>query len=417
MFTLFKRLGFTAWIFIGMGVGALLGWLTPGFAEELKPFSNAFIRMIKSVIVPILFATLVVGIASHGDDLRKVGRLAWRSMVYFWSMTALALVIGLAAPHLTHPGRGVMIPPPDAAAEASIPEPAPTNLTTFVDHLIPNSIFDAGSKNGVLQVVFWSILFGIALALVKSEQRGPMLKWVESLMEVMFKFVGLVMKFAPIGIGAALAVTVSHSGVEVLKNLALLVATLYGALIVFALIAFLPVMYFLKIPIKAFVRAVKDPAIIAFSTTSSDAALPTAIENMTKFGVPRPIVSFVMPTGYSFNLDGSTLYLGVASIFVAQAAGVHLSFGQIMAMMGTLLLTSKGIAAVPRASLVVLAGTLHVYGLPVEGIAVILGVDELMDMARTMTNLVGNCLATAVMGRWEKEYIPGTDFDPATKHA
>ena len=417
MLSILRRRSFTFWIFFGMTAGGLLGWLAPEFAAELKPLSNAFIRMIKSVIVPILFATLVLGIAGHGDDLKKVGRLAWRSMVYFWSMTALALVIGLTAPHLTHPGVGVVIPPPDAVAQGSIPEEAPTNFTTFVDHLIPQSFFDAGARNGVLQVVFWSILFGIALALVKSEQRGPMLKWVESLTEVMFKFVGIVMKFAPIGIGAALAVTVSHSGVEVLKNLALLVGTLYGALIVFVLLAFVPVMYFMKIPFKAFFRAVKDPAIVAFSTTSSDAALPQAIENMTKFGVPRPIVSFVMPTGYSFNLDGSTLYLGVASIFVAQAAGVHLSFGQIMAMMGTLLLTSKGIAAVPRASLVVLAGTLHAYGLPVEGIAVILGVDELMDMARTMTNLIGNCLATAVMGRWEGEFTPGSDFDPNVKAA
>ena len=412
MFSVLRRVNFTAWIFIGMIVGALLGWLYPDFAAELKPLSTAFLRMIKSVVAPILFGTLVMGIAGQGDDLKRVGRLAWKSLLYFWGMTALALVVGLVAPHITHPGIGVVIPPPDASTAAQIPRSVPSTFGGFVEHLVPVSFFDAAVHNDVLQVVFWSVLFGISLALIKGEPKEAMLKWVEGLTEVMFKFVGIVMKYAPIGIGAALAVTVSHSGVGVLKNLATLVLTLYGALVVFALVAFVPVMYFMRIPFKAFYRAVKDPAIVAFSTTSSDAALPLAMQNMQKFGVPRSIVAFVMPTGYSFNLDGSTLYLGVASIFVAQAAGVELSLGQILLMMFTLLITSKGIAAVPRASLVVLAGSLAAFGLPVEGIAVILGVDELMDMARTMTNLVGNCLATAVMGRWEGEYEPGSEFDP-----
>lgn len=412
MFSVLRRVNFTAWIFIGMIVGALLGWQAPEFAAELKPLSTAFLRMIKSVVAPILFGTLVMGIAGQGDDLKRVGRLAWKSLLYFWAMTALALVVGLVAPHITHPGIGVVIPPPDANTAAQIPRSVPTTFGGFVEHLIPVSFFDAAVHNDVLQVVFWSVMFAISLALLKGEPKQAMLKWVEGLTEVMFKFVGIVMKYAPIGIGAALAVTVSHSGVGVLKNLATLVLTLYGALVVFALVAFVPVMYFMRIPFKAFYRAVKDPAIVAFSTTSSDAALPLAMQNMQKFGVPRSIVAFVMPTGYSFNLDGSTLYLGVASIFVAQAAGVELTLGQILLMMFTLLITSKGIAAVPRASLVVLAGSLAAFGLPVEGIAVILGVDELMDMARTMTNLIGNCLATAVMGRWEGEYEPGSDFDP-----
>ena len=412
MFSVLRRVSFTLWIFIGMIVGALLGWLYPDFAAELKPLSTAFLRMIKSVVAPILFGTLVMGIAGQGDDLKRVGRLAWKSLLYFWGMTALALVVGLVAPHITHPGIGVVIPPPDASTAAQIPRSVPTTFGGFVEHLIPVSFFDAAVHNDVLQVVFWSVLFAISLALIKGEAKQSMLKWVEGLTEVMFKFVGIVMKYAPIGIGAALAVTVSHSGVGVLKNLATLVLTLYGALVVFALVAFVPVMYFMRIPFKAFYRAVKDPAIVAFSTTSSDAALPLAMQNMQKFGVPRSIVAFVMPTGYSFNLDGSTLYLGVASIFVAQAAGVELTLGQILLMMFTLLITSKGIAAVPRASLVVLAGSLAAFGLPVEGIAVILGVDELMDMARTMTNLIGNCLATAVMGRWEGEFEPGSDFDP-----
>jgi proton glutamate symport protein len=244
---------------------------------------------------------------------------------------------------------------------------------------------------------------------VRGKPKEAMLGFCEGLAEVMFRFVAIVMKFAPIGIGAAMAVTVSHSGISVLKNLGLLVGTLYGALIVFALVALLPVALLTRIPLKRFIRQVKDPAIIAFTTTSSDAALPLAMERMIEFGVPRRIVAFVMPTGYSFNLDGSTLYLGVASMFVAQAAGVDLSLGQQLAMMLTLLITSKGIAAVPRASLVVLSGVLTTYGLPLEGVAVILGVDELMDMARTMVNLVGNCLATVVMGRWEGEFKPGTE--------
>jgi proton glutamate symport protein len=402
-----KRLSLTHWIFIGMAGGILFGWLDPENAAKLKPLSNVFLRMIKSVVVPIIFGTLVIGIAGHGDDLKRIGRLAIKSMAYFWVMTAIALAIGLTAVHLTKPGLGVRLPPPDASA--GLPQPAPTTFGGFLEHIVPRSFFEAAANNEVLQVVFWATLFGIALSQVRGKPKEAMLGFCEGLAQVMFRFVAIVMKFAPIGIGAAMAVTVSHSGIEVLKNLGLLVATLYGALIVFALVALLPVALIFRIPIRRFIRQVKDPAIIAFTTTSSDAALPLAMERMIEFGVPRRIVAFVMPTGYSFNLDGSTLYLGVASIFVAQAAGIHLTLGQQLAMMLTLLITSKGIAAVPRASLVVLAGVLTTYELPLEGIAVILGVDELMDMARTMINLVGNCLATVVMGRWEGEFNPNAE--------
>jgi len=396
-----RNLSLTWWIFIGMGTGILLGWTAPEFAVTLKPLSNVFLRMIKSVVVPIIFGTLVVGIAGHGDDLKRIGRLAVKSISYFWLMTSVALAVGLIAVNITRPGVGVILPKPDP--NAPIPTPAPTTFGGFLEHIVPRSFFEAAANNEVLQVVFWAVLFGIALTQVRGRPKEAMLGFFEGLAEVMFKFVGIVMKFAPVGIGAAMAVTVSHSGIRVLRNLGLLVMTLYGALIVFALVALLPAMLLARIPIRRFLRAVKDPAIIAFTTTSSDAALPLAMQRMTEFGVPRRIVAFVIPTGYSFNLDGSTLYLGVASIFVAQAAGVDFSVGQQLAMMLTLLITSKGIAAVSRASLVVLSGTLTAFGLPLEGVAVILGVDELMDMARTMVNLIGNCLASAVMARWEGE--------------
>ncbi len=400
MWALLRRLTLTHWIFIGMGVGALLGWLTPEFAAKLKPFSTIFLRMIKSIVVPIIFSTLVVGIASHGSDLGKLGRLAIKSFGYFWLMTGVALVIGLAAGNLVEPGVGVVLPPPDPNAAVKA---APTTLGGFLEHVVPQSFVEAAAHNEVLQVVFWSTLFGIALTRVHGRPREAIMQFTEGLMEVTFKLVSIIMKYAPIGIGAAMAVTVSHSGIGVLGNLASLVLTLYGALIVFALVALLPALLIARVPIKRFFRSVKDPALIAFTTTSSDAALPLAMQRMTEFGVPKKIVSFVMPLGYSFNLDGSTLYLGVASLFVAQAAGIELTLTTQLSMMLTLLITSKGIAAVPRASLVVLTSVLSAYGLPLEGVAVILGVDELMDMARTMVNLVGNCLATAVMARWEGE--------------
>lgn len=402
MFAALKRIGLTSWIFIGMGLGILLGWLVPEFAAQLKPFSNLFLRMIKMIVVPILFGTLVVGIAGHGDDMKRIGRLAWKSLLYFTIMTTGALIIGLIAGNLIQPGLGVVLPPPDP--NVALPQASPTTLTGFVDHLVPVSFFQAAASNYVLQVVFFSVLFAIALSQVPAgKPKDAILYFAEGLAETIFKLVNIIMKYAPIGIGAAMAVTVSHSGIGVILNLAKLVGTLYLALIVFVLLAFIPSMLLFRVPIKRFLQAVKDPAIIAFTTTSSDAALPLAMQKMIAFGVPKRIVAFVIPTGYSFNLDGSTLYLGVASLFVAQAAGVHMPLGTQLVMMLTLLITSKGIAAVPRASLVVLAGTLTSFGLPLEGIAVILGVDELMDMARTTVNMVGNCLASAVMARWEGE--------------
>ena len=416
MWRALRRLTLTHWIFVGMGVGVLVGWVDNtmpdrDFTPVLKPLSTIFLRMIKSIVVPLIFGTLVVGIAGHGDDLKRIGRLALKSLAYFWVMTTIALAIGLFAGNLVQPGVGVTLPPPDPNA------PAPKGEMTFgsfLEHVVPQSFFEAAARNEVLQVVFWSALFAIALTQVAGRPKEAILAFAEGVAEVMFKFVAIIMRFAPIGIGAAMAVTVGHSGIDVVVNLGKLVLTLYGALVVFLLVALVPAALIARIPIGAFARQVKDPAVIAFTTTSSDAALPVAIERMIEFGIPRRIVAFVIPTGYSFNLDGSTLYLGVASLFVAQAAGIELSLGTQLVMMLTLLVTSKGVAGVPRASLVVLAGTLSSFGLPLEGVAVILGVDELLDMARTTVNVVGNCLAAAVVGRWEGEVGPVGVPAPAT---
>jgi proton glutamate symport protein len=359
--------------------------------------------MIKCILVPLVFSTLVVGIAGHSDDLKAVGRLAVKAIIYFEVVTTIALVIGLVAVNLTKPGVGVDLPPADAATQVSATK---VTIQSIIEHLVPTSFFQAAAANDVLQVVFFAIVFGISLAQISGKPRETVLSFFEGLMEAMFKFVGLVMKFAPFGIGAAMAVTVAHSGLGVLANLAKLILTLYGALLVFCLVVLLPVALWARVPVLQFLRLIKDPALLAFSTTSSDAAMPDAMKRMIQFGVPKRIVSFVMPMGYSFNLDGSTLYLAVASVFVAQAAGVDLSLGQQIMIMATLMLTSKGMAGIPRASQVILAGTLVTFDLPLAGVLLIIGVDELMDMARTTVNLVGNCLATAVVARWEGEFVP-----------
>ena len=404
MWKFLKSITLTKWILISMIIGVLIGALFPDIGTSLKPLSTIFLRMIKSIIVPIIFGTLVVGIAGHGDDMKRVGRLALKSIIYFEIVTTLALFIGLGAANLVKPGKGVVL---SGSADPAKQFAANTQTgATFLEHVVPQSFFDAAAKNEVLQIVFFSILFGVALSQVRGKPKEIVLAGCEGLAEVMFKFTGIVMKYAPIGIGAAMAVTVGHSGLGVLVNLGKLVLTLYGSLVVFMLFVLLPIAFFFKVPLKQFFRVTKEPALIAFSTTSSEAALPRAMQAMESIGVPRRIVAFVMPTGYSFNLDGSTLYLSLAAMFAAQAAGVHMSFGHQLVMMLTLMLTSKGVAAVPRASLVILSGTLTAFGLPLEAVAVILGVDELMDMARTTVNLVGNCLATVVMARWEGEFVP-----------
>lgn len=402
-----RRFTLTQWIVIAAVIGIAIGILFPAFSQNLNPLSTIFLRMIKSLIVPLIFSTLVVGIAGHGDDMARVGKLALRSFIYFELVTTAALAIGLAAVNIARPGVGVSLGTASAAEGAKFA----TTKVTFggvLEHMVPESFFQAASTNEVLQVVFWAILFAVALTKLRGENKQRMLNFCSSLSELMFKFTSLVMAYAPIGIGAAIAVTVGHSGVGVLVSLGKLVLTLYGALIVFMLVVLLPVALIAKIPLRAFLRAVREPALIAFSTAASEAALPIAMERMEEMGVPARIVAFVMPAGYSFNLDGSTLYLAVASIFAAQAAGIHMPLSQQLLMMLTLILTSKGVAAVPRAGLVILSGALAMFGLPLQAVAVILGVDAFMDMARTATNVVGNCLASAVMARWEGELAPSS---------
>jgi Na+/H+-dicarboxylate symporter len=410
MIGILRRISLTGWIIISMIVGVVLGyldhsvWLDTNLAGYLQPLSSIFLRMIKSIVAPLIFSSLVVGIAGHGDDLKRVGRLAFRSIVYFEVVTTVALAVGLLAVNVARPGDGVQLAASLDSTQVQQLTSAQPTFSGVLEHTVPSSIFEAAAKNEVLQIVFFSVLFAIGLAQVKSRHKQTVLSFFEGLAEVMFKFTAVVMKFAPIGIGAAIAVTIGHSGLGVLGNLAKLVGTLYGALLMFLLVALLPVALLARVPIREFWRWVKEPWLIAFSTASSEAALPIALENMEQFGVPKRIVSFVLPTGYSFNLDGSTLYLAVASVFVAQAAGVEMTLGNQIVMMLTLMLTSKGVAAVPRASLVILSGTLGTFHLPLEGVAVILGVDALMDMARTSVNLLGNCLASVVMARWEGEW-------------
>jgi len=408
----FRRISLSQWIVISMIVGILLGWAFPDNARDvhrgwaatdLNVLSSVFLRMIKSLIVPLLFATLVVGIAGHGDDMKRVGRLALRSIIYFEIVTTVALVVGLLAVNLVKPGVGVDLGAASAKEGADLAT-AHTTLTGVIEHTVPQSFFDAASKNEVLQIVFFAIIFAVALSKVQGPSKTFMLSGFEALSEVMFKFVGIVMAYAPIGIGAAIAVTVSKGGLGILKNLGILVGTLYGALIVFVLFVFVPIALIFRVPLGRFVRAVREPWLIAFTTASSEAAFPLAMERMEQLGVPRRIVAFVLPTGYSFNLDGSTLYLALASVFAAQAAGIDMPISTQLVMMLTLMLTSKGVAAVPRASLVILSGALAQFNLPLQAVAVILGVDALMHMARTSLNVVGNCLATVVMARWEGEF-------------
>jgi proton glutamate symport protein len=366
---------------------------------------DIFLHLIQMMIAPLVFASIVQGIAGH-EDMKKVGRIGVKALVYFEVLTGLALVVGLFMVNIIRPGAGIVLTG-DTSALSALAQNKPLTVIETILHIFPKSIIDAMARGDVLQIVAFSVIFALAIS-AAGEAGKPVLLWCDSLRQVMFKFAGLIMTVAPFGVAAAIAVTVGEQGLKSLLGLGLLLMTLYVSLIVFVVVVMGAVIWLVKIPLKPFVRAVRDPFLLAFATANSEAALPGAFARMERFGVPRGIVGFVLPMGYSFNLDGSTLYLAVASVFIAQAAesasGVHFGIGQQITMMLMLMLTSKGVAAVPRASLVVLIAALQSFQLPLEGAAMILGVDAFMDMARTSVNVLGNCLASVVIARWEGEF-------------
>jgi proton glutamate symport protein len=391
--------GITTQIFIGLVLGIFIGHLWPGFGVAIKPLADAFLRMIKMIIAPLLFATLVVGIAGTGD-LKAMGRIGLKAIVYFEVATTIALFLGLALVNIFQPGAGLAMPiGADTTAAAAMAQNQQHAWDIFL-HLFPTSVVDAMARGDILQLVVFSTFFGVALAAIGPKGK-PVLDVLESTAAVMFKFTGYVMAFAPIGVFAAIAATVGGKGLAILFTLGKLIALMYLGLVIFVLIVLGGVSYMIRVPFLTFVKAIREPFLIAFTTASSEAALPKSLEVMERFGVPKNIVGFVLPTGYSFNLDGTTLYLSLASVFVAQLAGVPMTFGQQLVMMLTLMLTSKGVAGVPRAALVVLTATLTQFGLPLEGAAILLGIDQIMDMGRTAVNVMGNCISTVVVARWE----------------
>jgi proton glutamate symport protein len=394
-----RRRSLTVWIFVAMIAGAELGFDAPAVAVNLRVLSDIFLRLIKTIVAPLILATLITGIAGHGD-LKSVGRMGIKSLIYFEVATTLALVLGLVAINLSHAGVGLSMPASPPSGE-SVPATAATHWQDSILHIFPENIAKSVAEGQILQVAVFAIFFGIALASLSREKRAPMLSFFSSLAEVMFKFTNVVMYFAPIGVGAAMAFTVGQMGIGILLNLGKLLLTLYVALIAFTLLVLLPSALLFRVPLRRFLSAVTEPATIAFATSSSEAALPRAMEAMEALGVPRRIVAFVIPAGYSFNSTGSTLYLAVASIFVAQAAGIHLSVGEQVLMLFTLMLTSKGFAGVPRSALVLLFATAATFHLPTEPIFVILGIDAVADMGRTAINVAGNCLASVIVAKWE----------------
>lgn len=391
-----KKPSLTTWIFIGMAAGVLIGALWPDVGRQLQPASNIFLRLIKSIIAPLLFATLVYGIAGTGS-VKTMGRIGLKAIVYFEIVTTIALFLGLGMVNWLKPGVGVHV----AGDTTAAPLPAAKqSLSDILEHTVPASIIDAMAKGEVLQIVVFAFLFGSACAVIGAKAK-PMVEFTHSLSEVMFKYTSFVMYFAPIGVAAAIAVPVATKGIGVLMVLGKVVAVALAAQFVFVVFVLGAVVLLARIPLRRFVSAVREPFLIAFSTASSEAALPKALLNMERFGVPNHIVAFVLPTGYSFNLDGSTLHLALSSVFCAQVAGIDLTLGQQLIMMLTLMLTSKGVAGVPRASFVILSGTLATFNIPMDGIGLLLGVDVILDMVRTSVNVLGNCLATAVVARWE----------------
>jgi proton glutamate symport protein len=394
---LLKKISLTSWIFIALVLGVLIGVFFPEFAKHLAPISNIFLRLIRSIVGPLLFGTLVYGIASAGE-LKIMGRIALKALIYFEIATTLALVIGLVAVNVMRPGSGMRLA---GKASAALPVFAkPASLTQILEHAVPSNIFESLAQNDVLQMVVFFFLFGAACSAIGAKAL-PVVNFAASVAEVMFRYTKYVMYVAPFGVGAAMAVTIGSKGIGVLFGLGKLVGTLYLAEALFVILVLGSSLAIARVPVGRFWRAAREPFLIGFSTASSEAALPLSLENMERLGVPKHIVGFVLPTGYSFNMTGGTLYLALASIFIAQAADIHMSVGSQVSMMLTLMLMSKGLAGVPRGALVILAGAVTVFQLPQEGITLILGVDALMDMCRTSVSVIGNCVATAVVARWE----------------
>src|SRR5437667_2516724 len=403
------RPSLTVQIMIGLVAGGLIGWLRPDWGNAIYFLRDIFINLIKSIIAPLVFSTIVGGIVG-AVSLRKVGRMGIKALIYFELVTTAALFIGLAVVNFIKPGLGVTLAAANTDVLKTIEQSHPKSFVETIVHVFPSSVIESMVRGDVLQIVAFSVLFALAVSAV-GEKGKPIIRAMESLSQIMFKFTNYVMLFAPFGVGAAMAHTIGTQGLGVLVNLGNLVFSLYLALIIFIVVIFGLVIFIARVPLRQFVRAVREPAALAFATTSSESALPKAMESMERLGVPRHIVGFVMPTGYQFNMDGATLYLAMASVFVAPAAeattGQHMGWDRQITMMLTLMLTSKGVAGVPRASLVILLATLNSFvpsGLGPIGVAIIFGVDELMDMGRTCVNLIGNCLATVVVARWEGEF-------------
>lgn len=418
-----KHSKLTALIFIALILGVLVGYFAPEFAVKMRPFAVIFLRMVKMIIAPLLFATLVVGIAGHGD-IKSLGKIGIKTVVYFEIVTTLALIIGLTMSNIFKPGTGFVSDSiannPALLKEAGLMAAtnAHTSISEMVMNIFPTSIVQAMSEGNLLQIVVFSIFFAIAMCAVGKAAK-PVMDILNSVSQIMFKFTEYVMYFAPLGIFGAIASTVGANGLSILKNYAKVIFSLYTALAVFvAMVLFIACKY-ARISFRNLIKAIQEPAVLAFTTASSEAAFPKAIEIMEKFGVPKNIVGFVMPTGYTFNLDGSTLYLAMAVLFSSQIVGIHLDLNQQVIMMLALMLTSKGIAGVPRVSLIVLAGTLASFNIPILGVAILLGIDQILDMGRTTVNLIGNCVATVVIARWEnafdynkmREFIDETDHD------
>ena len=405
-----RKSSLTYWIFFAMLAGGEIGFDRPHAAEHLRILSDIFLRLITVIVAPLILGTLITGIAGHGDS-KGVGRIGLKSLVYFEIVTTIAIVIGLAAINFSRAGVGVATPA--AASSLAVPAAPPLRWDDFLLHVFPENLAKSIAENQILQVAVFAILFGLALGRLSDTKRAPLMRFFESLTETMFAFTNIVMYFAPIGVGAAAAYAIGHLGVAVLLPLGKLLLTGYVALIAFLLLVLLPIAKFARLPLKRLLRALAEPSLIAFATSASSAALPRAMEEMEAFGVPRRIVAFVIPAGYSFNLDGSSLYLAIASVFVAQVAGMHMGWAQQLFMVFTLMLTSKGVAGVPRAVLVVLLATAGTFHLPTEPILLILGIDALMDMGRTAVNVIGNCLACAVIARWEGELALPSALPPA----